>query len=451
MGGIEKPQFDFVKKVLEENHGVKWTFVFIHQPLWLNDNAGYWKDVEELLQDRNYTVFAGHKHHYVKSERNDRKYFILATTGGISELRGPSFGEFDHFVWVTMTDEEPVIANLLLEAIWNEDVTTKGLTDMISAERITIEPVFEENYFEQGEFKVKITNDANYPMWTVLRFGKSQYLIPEIIEYQKTIPPNSVEQVDITMSSRIRLNIGDIEPIPLFTWFVYRYEDGREIKLDEKFALVPVKKDFIRSSEGEVVVDGNLDDWSGLPFRGNIRSTLTNNVQDYNGDYDASFEFNVMQDEDFLYLGMAVWDDELITRRRGTVWDQDAVLINLDARPVHISANGRGNNRFNDFVYLFFSPSTTSNQSPQIYQEERLPEGTRLATMKSVQGFDMELAIPMAYLNSNGGIDWDAIRLNICYFDKDNNSPRTGIWWQPEWSSSKNFIGSGTLFKTSAD
>jgi hypothetical protein len=50
-----------------------------------------------------------------------------------------------------------------------------------------------------------------------------------------------------------------------------------------------------------------------------------------------------------------------------------------------------------------------------------------------------------------GGENWKSIRLNVCYFDVDENSSRTGIWWYPEWSSKDNFIGSGMLFKTLSD
>jgi len=448
MGSIEKPQFEYIRKVLEENRQVKWTFFFMHQPLWIHDNAGYWKDIEHLLLDREYTVFASHHHHYVKYTRNNSKYFMLATTGGTSQLRGPNFGEFDHVVWVTMTQEGPVIANLLLEGIWHENVVTEELNQMMAASRISIEPVFEETSFKEGDFKIKITNDANYPMWTILRFGTSRHLNPQIVEYQELVPPNSVEQVEVNLSLRKNVRLRDIEPIPLYAWFIYQYEDGREIKLDDRYALAPVKKEMFDRTEREVILDGKLDEWPGLPFRGNYKSVITDDIAEYRGDYDAHYEFNVMYDDQYLYMGMAVWDDELVQQQDGSFWTQDAVLINLDARPSHASANGRGNNRFKDYLYLNFTPSTSRRNPPVIYQEERLPEGIRLVTSKSVQGFDMELAIPINYIHHMGGENWKNIRLNVSYSDVDKNASRTGIWWYPEWSSKNNFIGSGMLFKT---
>ena len=448
MGGIEKPQYEYIKKALEENPEVKWTLLFMHQSLWTLDNTRYWKDVEQLLVDREHTVFAGHHHHYVKYTRNNSKYIMLASTGGTSQLRGPNFGEFDHVVWVTMTKEGPVIANLLLEGIWHENVVTEELNEMIGAQRIIIEPVFEENYFREGDFKIKIINDANYPMWTVLRFGNSKHLNPQIVEYQKSIPPNSVEEVAVNLSLRTNVRIKDIAPIPLFAWFAYKYEDGREIKLDDRYALAPVKKEMFDRPENEVVLDGKLDDWPGLPFRGNYKSVITDDVGEYQGDYDGHYEFNIMYDDEYMYMGMSVWDDELVQKKDGSFWDQDAVLINLDARSSHASANGRGANRFKDYLYINFTPSNSRRDTPDIYQEERLPEGTRIVTSKSVQGFDMELAIPLEYIHDMGGENWKNIRLNVCYFDVDENLSRTGIWWYPEWSSNANFIGSGVLFKT---
>jgi hypothetical protein len=69
-------------------------------------------------------VLAGHHHRYVRMDRNDSDYILLASTGGGSKLRGQAFGEFDHFAWFTMTDEGPVMANLELSGIMPKDVAT---------------------------------------------------------------------------------------------------------------------------------------------------------------------------------------------------------------------------------------------------------------------------------------------------------------------------------------
>ena len=69
-------------------------------------------------------MLAGHHHRYVKHTRKSSKLITLATTGGVSRLRGPSYGEFDHVMWVTMTEQGPGLANLFLDGILDDDART---------------------------------------------------------------------------------------------------------------------------------------------------------------------------------------------------------------------------------------------------------------------------------------------------------------------------------------
>lgn len=115
-------QAEYVRKALDENKNVRWTLIFMHKPLWDYDDTGGWEKIESLLQGRPYTVFTGHRHNYMKFERHAHKYFVFATTGGSTKLRGVAEGEFDHVIWVTMMDDGPRIANLLLDGILDENI-----------------------------------------------------------------------------------------------------------------------------------------------------------------------------------------------------------------------------------------------------------------------------------------------------------------------------------------
>jgi hypothetical protein len=123
-GHIGKGQLADVRQALEANKDVRWTLVFLHKPIWLAsdlEKAG-WLAVEKALADRPYTVFCGHLHRYKKYFRQGRAYYQLATTGGVSRIRGTGYGEFDHIVWVTMKKDGPVLANLRVEAILPKDL-----------------------------------------------------------------------------------------------------------------------------------------------------------------------------------------------------------------------------------------------------------------------------------------------------------------------------------------
>lgn len=127
-GGISATQVAWLKKVLDANPSVRWTMVFLHKPMWIMadvDKNG-WLDVEKVLQGRKYTVFAGHVHTYQKFVRHGQNYYMLATTGGDSRLRGPEYGEIDHISWVTMKKDGPVIANVVLNGIVPMDLSVIG-------------------------------------------------------------------------------------------------------------------------------------------------------------------------------------------------------------------------------------------------------------------------------------------------------------------------------------
>jgi serine/threonine-protein phosphatase CPPED1 len=121
--GMSEAQVKYVKETLAANDKVRWTIVSFHKPVWLgNIETNGWGEIEKTLNCRNYTVFIGHVHKYVKYVRNGMNYYQLATTGGDSKLRGIRYGEFDHLVWVTMKKTGPVLANVLLDGILPENL-----------------------------------------------------------------------------------------------------------------------------------------------------------------------------------------------------------------------------------------------------------------------------------------------------------------------------------------
>ncbi len=136
---ISLKQISYFKDVLDSNRDVRWTVVFLHRPTWLPDYSGKTpansEKFEALLKDRPHTVFAGHDHKYSKATRNGFNYYVLSTTGAQGrgekyvtsrgnnsmKLLGREKGEFDHFMWVTMTEDGPVVANLLLDGVLDDD------------------------------------------------------------------------------------------------------------------------------------------------------------------------------------------------------------------------------------------------------------------------------------------------------------------------------------------
>lgn len=151
-GRLGKEQIAYARRVLAANRGVRWTIVAMHKPVWTAAKVREtgWLDIEDALGDRPYTVFVGHVHRYRKFVRNGRNYYQLATTGGVSKMRGLSYGEFDHIVWVTMKKDGPVLANVLLDAVLREDLSTPETNEpgVSTANRKPTEPVRGQLFFE---------------------------------------------------------------------------------------------------------------------------------------------------------------------------------------------------------------------------------------------------------------------------------------------------------------
>jgi hypothetical protein len=203
---ISKEQTEYFRKVLAENKDVRWTIVLLHKPIWTQPNPDEigWTAFEQLLLDRPYTVFAGHIHHYEKFVRHGRNYYQLATTGGGSKLRGVRYGEFDHFTWITMKPDGPVLANLLLSGILPEDLSP-------------IQPVAEE--------KGSVVKDRRlcYPAEGTLSVGGKPIENAEVVFYY-IVPPE--ELLKAGGKKLLRSSDGATDANGRFALSTYTNDDG---------------------------------------------------------------------------------------------------------------------------------------------------------------------------------------------------------------------------------
>jgi hypothetical protein len=151
-GSLSAHQLAFLKRSIEAHPSVRWTLVFVHKPMWVFDDGAKngWRQAEQILNGRPYTVFAGHIHRYQKFVRNGQRYYMLATTGGLSKLRGTGYGEFDHIVWVTMKRDGPILANVMLDGVLSDDLKPieTGETAAVEYHRQPTQPVRGKVFFE---------------------------------------------------------------------------------------------------------------------------------------------------------------------------------------------------------------------------------------------------------------------------------------------------------------
>jgi len=106
------------KTVLEKNKDVRWTFVFLHEPVWDNPSDSF-KEMDAAIHGRDYTFFAGHTHYYDYDLINGHEYITVASAGAAFVHEGP--GNVDMLTWVTMTDDGPEIAGIALKGIFGRE------------------------------------------------------------------------------------------------------------------------------------------------------------------------------------------------------------------------------------------------------------------------------------------------------------------------------------------
>ena len=448
-GTIGDEQYAWVEKAMAENTDVKWTMVFMHQPLWDQEAETLrWKDVEKLLEGRKHTVFVGHRHNYVKFERNNSKYFVLATTGGGSTLRGPAFGEFDHVVWVTMTDDGPILANLMLSGIWDENVNTEQMSDyfrpLVNGKSVTMAPLFTDaSTFSSGTTELRLTNDSNAPMQVALEFAANKDITSSIIRQTMTIAPNSVELVPLKLTGK-GAAIASLEPLMLKADVTFAGEGMPDLTSNLTLNARPEKKEYI-SKTASKTLDGDLSDWPSLPYEESESLTEANPFSHKDGKADGSVRFGLAYDDQFLYIGAEVTDDELLASSTARPYNQDAFQVIIDGRTEGISSLGTS---LSGVLYIGMSPipGDTANTTP--FTNGDKPEGMTGVTVKTAKGYNTELAIPLSYLAEQQGGDWKTVRINVGVNDFDNDfSHRTNLWWRPDWRGAGNYPGSGTFFK----
>lgn len=439
-GTISDKQYDYIAKTLEDNKDVRWTLVFLHQPLWVQKNPERWPDVEKLLSERNHNVFAGHYHHYVAADRNNGKYIMLATTGGGSNLRGPQLGEFDHFVWVTMKDNGPIIANIALNGVFDENLITAETEEMIDIveelQLIELEPLVVDNIesFESETLKIKVTNNQDFPIKISFEEKFNWNLIGKVKNNEILVNPNSVEFTELTIAKRSNSDLTKFEPFQLESTLTLTSKEGTEVQIPSTYRIEPIEK-FELLEGKKKQIDANLKDWEQLEHSFSAKEKS-----------DVNVDFGICYDKKYLYVVAKVIDDDVLSYGKGAPWNQDYIGFAFNAEPIAKSAMSVGADWYSAEMYFLQTPENDT-ASTQTWPSNKLPEGSEYKCVETDFGYIMECKIPLDYIKSKQGKDWKNIRFNMMVGDHDTNENEVRSYWQHDWRGEDNIIGSGTFFK----
>lgn len=438
---IGPEQLEWVLNDLSQNQDVRWTFVFLHKPLWAyaeralaagNPDSTNWKQVEAALGSRPHTVFAGHIHSYVQYKRGGHEYYQLATTGGGSQLRGEPYGEFDHVTWVTMEPDGPRIANILLDGVLEPDVVTEEsitrFRKFLADARFRVDPILLEPAadFASAELDLSMLNEFDGEIQVDARVEGLPFAgltlepaavsqkVPAHDSLKATFRMQFTQPIDIELLRRVVVNVKartTTETAPLLI------EQSLPVLIDSKHFAPRLAVD----------VDGNLDEWEGDLEAFSAAPATLGASQQWQGLGDGSVTFRVAQDAEHIYFGGVVIDDAVVAGR-------DRLLFRLDVRPM--SARVADPRLGDHSLTVQLRPSRAADNARVRVRSGRRNDATRLAGARvalrpNAQGYAFELAIPSTTLIEAQGTEWESFQLNVVMLDVDEaNDEDLQILWR---------------------
>jgi len=432
-------QIDFIERTLADVPDPRWTIVIVHQPLWDYGGGvrGDWPKVEALLGDRDYTVFAGHFHHYVKAVRHDRNYITLATTGGGSSMRGNLYGEFDHVALVTMTANGPRIANLMLDGIHDDDLLTEDVRDTMrwlddAVQSVAMPGVGEA--FSDGKAAFQVANAGDRDLAVALHVDPGPDLLYTGTAQATTIPAGGEHLFTFPLRTVEPLLYRDIRPGRVF-WSLSTHTGENPVDLNVVSALLPVAR-FPIPSGSAPSVDGDLGEWDSLPYRADRQRDI---VSAPTAATDIAYSFAVQESDGDLYVAVRVSDDSLLADEARGLTTQDSVMITVDSRP---DPERSANLRLYDSVRRDLAQMAVGFVTLRGIVEKsyylRFLEGSRAAVASKATateaGYDVEFKVDGAFLDQHAGESWKTVRLAIAAIDWDAGDDVNEISWYAKGS-----------------
>ncbi len=403
---LGEQQIAWAQRQLAEHDDVRWTIVFIHQPLWLTEegirrningkpvikksNTG-WPQIEAALAGRDHTVYAGHVHRYTQYERNEANYYTLGTTGGGSALRGSVFGEFDHATWITMSDKGPRMINLTLDGMLPDDASTEAKQKFWRSIR------FEENFTQTYPFENQtLTLSLENPLDTPLT-AKFLWLLPATDHW--TVSPRR-DQIELQPGEKQQLTFTANHQGTVSTYFPLPKMHAHFQAPDQSFHLErmvhlpldltehvkkhPEKMHITKNTAAAPEIDGRLDDplWQSPPT---VSRLIPRQADGY---MPVDTQAWLSYDTSHLYLGVHCEEpivrdlQQQIATPDGDVWEDDSIEFFLDT-----------NNAQKTYYHFAINPKGTLYDATQ--KNPKWNSHAKVAATIQDESWSIEMAIPL--------------------------------------------------------
>ncbi len=190
---------------------------------------------------------------------------------------------------------------------------------------------------------------------------------------------------------------------PTLSWqATFTPEGYGECTLEESSPFALDARYRCPAAVSRVKVDGDIGEWGPMRFTVTNRKSIRYE-ENWEGPDDATLAFSVARTPRLLLIAVRVIDDEVITDSTKQPWQQDAVSVLLDARPVGERMDGLGmGEQFKSHLLFYVSPAEKAADT-HVYKPELLAEGCKIAALRVSDGYTVEIGVPVAYLDERQG------------------------------------------------
>lgn len=234
-------QIEYVKSQLTQHANVRHTFVLLHRPLWLQKDSG-WELIETALEEREYTVFAGHYHNLTLHTRNDRRYFVLgATGGGFTPKEMKEIGAFDHYSLVTVDNKDVNIGIIEPGNIYPADISVADFKAKLSKQlSFQHEIKFDSSKeINSGSIVIDMQNTLEKLLLTEIAFDPNDnwQITPNSLSLK--VKPGQTTKAIINLS----VNSDNITPLPIYR---YSMQYGGELLSSGTRLVHPIDREHMK-------------------------------------------------------------------------------------------------------------------------------------------------------------------------------------------------------------
>jgi predicted phosphodiesterase len=257
---FSEEQLNWLIEDLQKSNEALFTMAFFHKPFWNETVVEGKPDTLHTLFVNNGVdaVFSGHYHVYFSGEYDGIIYTGVGATGAYEEPGPSGFG--NHYVWVTISDEDITIAPISLGSVkpWDE-VTAEENNFVYASSRTVIS--FTEPFTAEDKMSVKA---ENYEV--MIRNPHSEIAMAESLAWKMplgwSVEPKklaiNIDPLDSAVVHFMVTNDDDIYPVPSLS-VKFPYAEGKSavattsLRIARKAYCNPVSEGF--EIDGKVTED----------------------------------------------------------------------------------------------------------------------------------------------------------------------------------------------------